>query len=53
MTGDDTPQTPVTLLRKKRAEARDLSAPIDGWSTEVFDPGALQEAQALLEELGV
>jgi hypothetical protein len=26
--------------------------PIDGWFTEVFDPAALQEAQALLEEVG-
>jgi hypothetical protein len=27
-------------------------APIDGWFTEVFDTADLQEAQALLEELG-
>jgi hypothetical protein len=36
----------------KRAEARDLLAPIDSWFTEVFDTADFQEAQALLEELG-
>jgi class 3 adenylate cyclase/predicted ATPase len=36
----------------KRAEARELLAPIYGWFTEGFDTADLQEAQALLEELG-
>ena len=36
----------------KRAEARDLLAPIYGWFTEGFDTADLQEAKALLEELG-
>ncbi len=36
----------------KRAEARDLLAPIYGWFTEGFDTADLQEARALLEELG-
>jgi predicted ATPase len=35
----------------KRAEARDLLAPIYGWFTEGFDTADLQEAKALLEEL--
>jgi predicted ATPase len=35
----------------KRAEARDLLAPIYGWFTEGFDTADLQEAQALLEAL--
>jgi predicted ATPase len=34
------------------AEARDLLAPIYGWFTEGFDTADLQEAKALLEELG-
>jgi predicted ATPase len=37
----------------KRAEARELLAPIYGWFTEGFDTADLQEAKALLEELGV
>jgi predicted ATPase len=36
----------------KRAEARDLIAPIYGWFTEGFDTPDLKEAKALLEELG-
>jgi predicted ATPase len=36
----------------KRAEARDLLAPIYGGFTEGFDTADLQEARALLEELG-
>ena len=36
----------------KRAEARDLLAPIYGWFTEGFDTADLQEAKALLEDLG-
>src|SRR5215831_4218678 len=34
----------------KRAEGRDLLAPIYGWFTEGFDTADLQEAKALLEE---
>ena len=36
----------------KRAEARELLAPVYGWFTEGFDTSDLQEAKALLEELG-
>ena len=36
----------------KRTEARELLAPIYGWFTEGFDTADLQEAKALLEELG-
>jgi predicted ATPase len=36
----------------KRAEARGLLVPIYGWFTEGFDTADLQEAKALLEELG-
>jgi adenylate cyclase len=35
----------------KRAEARELLAPIYGWFTEGFDTADLQEAKALLETL--
>ena len=35
----------------KRAEARDLIAPIYGWFTEGFDTPDLKEAKALLDEL--
>jgi predicted ATPase len=35
----------------KRADARELLAPIYGWFTEGFDTADLQEAKALLEEL--
>jgi predicted ATPase len=35
----------------KRAEAREIFAPIYGWFTEGFDTADLQEAKALLEEL--
>ena len=35
----------------KRAEARDLLAPIYGWFTEGFDTPVLQEAKALLDQL--
>jgi predicted ATPase len=34
----------------KRAEARELLAPIYGWFTEGFDTADLQEAKALLDE---
>jgi len=37
----------------KRAAAHDLLAPIYGWFTEGFDTADLQEAKALLEELGM
>jgi predicted ATPase len=33
----------------KRAEARDLLAPIYGWFTEGFDTPVLQDAKALLD----
>jgi predicted ATPase len=36
----------------RRAEARDLLAPIYGWFTEGFDTVDLKEAKALLEALG-
>jgi predicted ATPase len=36
----------------KQQEAHDLLAPIYGWFTEGFDTADLQEAKALLEELG-
>ena len=35
----------------RRAEARDLLAPIYGWFTEGFDTPDLKEAKALLDEL--
>ena len=36
----------------KRAAARELLAAIYGWFTEGFDTADLQEAKALLAELG-
>jgi predicted ATPase len=36
----------------KQAEARALLAPIYNWFTEGFDTADLQEAKALLDELG-
>ena len=36
----------------KRTEAYELLAPIYGWFTEGFDTADLQEARALLAELG-
>jgi predicted ATPase len=36
----------------KRAEAHELLAPVYEWFTEGFDTADLQEAKALLEELG-
>jgi class 3 adenylate cyclase/predicted ATPase len=36
----------------KRDQARELLAPIYGWFTEGFDTADLQDARALLEELG-
>jgi hypothetical protein len=35
----------------KRAEARDLLAPIYGWFTEGLDTPVLQDAKALIDEL--
>ena len=35
----------------KRAQARDLLAPVYNWFTEGFDTPVLQDAKALLEEL--
>ena len=35
----------------KRAEARELLAPVYGWFTEGFDTADLQEAKALLDAL--
>jgi predicted ATPase len=38
--------------RGRKAEARDLLAPIYGWFTEGFDTLDVKEAKALLDELG-
>jgi class 3 adenylate cyclase/tetratricopeptide (TPR) repeat protein len=38
--------------RGRRADARELLAPIYGWFTEGFDTADLQDAKALLDELG-
>ena len=35
----------------RRAEARDLLAPVYGWFTEGFDTADLKEAKALLDQL--
>jgi predicted ATPase len=35
----------------RRAEARELLAPVYGWFTEGFDTADLKEAKALLDEL--
>jgi predicted ATPase len=35
----------------KRAEARDLLAPVYGWFTEGFNTPVLQDAKALLDQL--
>jgi predicted ATPase len=37
--------------QRRRAEARDLLAPVYGWFTEGFDTPDLKEAKALLDEL--
>ncbi len=37
--------------RGRRAEARDLLAPVYGWFTEGFDTADLEEGKALLDEL--
>jgi predicted ATPase len=47
--------TSLARLRQqqgKQAEAHALLAPVYGWFTEGFDTADLQEAKALLEELG-
>jgi predicted ATPase len=36
----------------KRTESRDLLAPVYGWFTEGFDTPVLQDAKALLDQLG-
>jgi predicted ATPase len=50
------PLISVTVLLRgdqgRRAEARDLLAPIYGWFTEGFDTPDLKEAKALLDALG-
>jgi predicted ATPase len=38
--------------QRKRDEARELLAPVYGWFSEGFDTADLQEARALLEEMG-
>ena len=46
--------TSLARLRReqgRRAEARELLAPIYGWFTEGFDTADLKEAKALLDEL--
>ncbi len=35
----------------RRAQARDLFAPVYGWFTEGFDTADLKEARVLLDEL--
>ena len=35
----------------RRAQARDLLAPVCGWFTEGFDTADLKDAKALLDEL--
>jgi len=35
----------------RRAEARDVLAPVYGWFTEGFDTADLKDAKALLDEL--
>ena len=37
--------------QRRRAEARNLLAPVYGWFTEGFDTADLKEAKALLYEL--
>ena len=44
------PRAPVQ--QGKCATARELLVPISGWFTEGFDTADLQEAKALLVELG-
>jgi hypothetical protein len=39
-------------MRGKHTEVYELLAPVYGWFTEGFDTVGLQEARALLEELG-
>ena len=39
--------------QEKRAEARELLAPVYDWFSEGFDTPDLKEAKTLLDELGV
>jgi predicted ATPase len=41
----------VAAAQGRRAEARELLAPVCGWFTERFDTTDLKEAKALLDEL--
>jgi predicted ATPase len=43
---------PLRRDQGRRAEARELLAPVYGWFTEGFDTPDLKEAKALLDELG-
>jgi len=47
-----TSQSCLWQQQGKRDEARELLAPVYAWFTEGFDTVDLQEAKALLEELG-
>ena len=42
---------PAVADQGRRAEARDLLAPVYGWFTEGFDTADLKDAKALLDEL--
>ncbi len=42
----------LLLRRGQRAEARELLVPLYGWFTEGFDTPDLQQARALIEEIG-
>ena len=44
----------VVLCRElgRRAEARELLAPVYGWFTEGFDTADLKDAKALLDQVG-
>ena len=42
---------PAVGNRGRRAQARDLLAPVYGWFTEGFDTADLKDAKALLDEL--
>jgi predicted ATPase len=49
------PQTSLARLwldQGKRTEVRDLLAPVYGWFTEGFHTPVLQDAKALLDQLG-
>ena len=42
----------LRLDQSRRAEARDLLAPVYGWFTEGFNTPDLKDAKALLDDLG-